>query len=148
MHHSILLRRGSGRCQVVQEKAMPSFSFQFCIFLTPIITGQLLWQMFATLLWYFSAISEAENQNRNHRYFSSQFLEGAEISSDLRGFSHFYELILLASCVLFVVLLPTTCPAAKYPIPTSKYHTYLWRAVPTSNDACAGEMGLSFSPER
>ena len=46
----------------------------------------------------------------------------------------------------YIALLPFICPTAKYPLPTSKYHTYLRRALPPANDACAREMGLSFSP--
>ena len=43
-----------------------------------------------------------------------------------------------------LVLLPFIYPAAKYAIPTQKYHTYLRRAVPTANGACAGEMASPF----
>ena len=43
-----------------------------------------------------------------------------------------------------MVLLPFILPSAKYPIPTPKYHTYLRRAVPTANGACAGEMASPF----
>ena len=43
-----------------------------------------------------------------------------------------------------MLLLPFVCPAAKYPIPTPKHHTYLRRAAPTANGACAGEMASPF----
>ena len=73
-------------------------------------------------------------------FFYLQSMEGAVVSSVLGGFSHFSELKLLGFCALLCCMLPSISPAAKYPIPTPKYHTYLRRAVPTANGACAGEM--------
>ena len=37
-------------------------------------------------------------------------------------------------------MLPYISPAAKYPIPTPRFYTFLQRAVPTANGDCTGEM--------
>ena len=50
---------------MVQENAMPSLSFKFCICITPIMIDQLLCHFFAALFLCFSAIYEAEIAQRN-----------------------------------------------------------------------------------
>ena len=66
-------------------------------------------------------------------------LEGEEISSVLRGF---YRIFLGTEITLFTLVsyccpLSAQLPSTQY---RRRYHTYLRRAVPTSNGACAEEM--------
>ena len=135
----------------MQEKGNAEFQFSVLyICRTRTTIDQLLWQISATLDLSFSAISEAEKSDRllwgrKLSILLISVLGGGRNQLSSERFLTFLRTEITWICVLpGIVLPPSTCPAAKYPIPTPKYHTYLRRAVPTANGACAGEMASPF----